>query len=136
MEVKMSELESPKATKKVVKAEKSKKPLDLYGKPPSKPKPPPEFVPHMSEIPDELKHGVKDVVIGGMALGGRHNKKYLRHKLEQSKYINKYLERYLLLDQIGFLNDHAKFALAYGMLLFEANTLPELVLQPPKNDKV
>ena len=90
----------------------------------------------MSEIPDELKHGVKDVVIGGMALGGRHNKKYLRHKLEHSKYINKYLERYLLLDQIGFLNDHAKFALAYGMLLFEANTLPELVLQPPKNDNV
>ena len=42
----------------------------------------------------------------------------------------KKIERYLLLDQLGFLNDHAKFALTYGMLLFEANTLPLLVSKP------
>ena len=129
MEVKPSDLESPKAK---IKEIKSKKPLNLYNDKPQVQHAAPVHRPTMGEIPDELRGGVKDVVINFMSRGGRHNQKYLQHKLQESRYVNKYLERYLLLDQLGFLNDHAKFALTYGMLLFEANTLPELVQRPNK----
>jgi len=129
MEVKPSDLESPKAK---IKDKKSKKPLNLYNDKPQVQHTVPVHRPTMGEIPDELRHGVKDIVINALSRGGRHNQKYLQHKLEESRFMNKYLERYLLLDQLGFLNDHAKFALTYGMLLFEANTLPELVQRPSK----
>lgn len=131
MEVNVKDLESPKEKGKK-EEKKSKKPFEVYEKPPNQPK---QHHPVMSEIPDELKNGVKDIVVNTLSLGGRHNSAYLKFRLKNSKFINQYLDNYMLLDKIGFLNDHAKFALSYGMLLFEANTAPLLIQVNPETKK-
>ena len=77
------------------------------------------------EIPVELTGGLKNVVIYGLSYPCK-NKKKLAYNLHQSKYTNKYLDKYMSVDMISGLDDHTKFGMVYAMNFLDAFlTTPE-----------
>ena len=75
------------------------------------------------EIPVELTGGLKNVVIYGLSYPGK-NKKKLAYNLHQSKYTNKYLDKYMSVDMISGLDDHTKFGMVYAMNFVDAFLTP------------
>ena len=71
------------------------------------------------EIPVELTGGLKNVVIYGLSYPCK-NKKKLAYNLHQSKYTNKYLDKYMSVDMISGLDDHTKFGMVYAMNFVDA----------------
>ena len=71
------------------------------------------------EIPVELTGGLKNVVIYGLSYPCK-NKKKLAYNLHQSKYTNKYLDKYMSVDMISGLDDHTKFGMVYAMNFLDA----------------
>ena len=94
----------------------------------------------LGHLPDELKDNVKHIVLRGMSLPVKNRAPILQYKLANSDYINKYLNKYLILDNLAMLNDHAKFGLVYGFnvletLMIDMNQLktPETKTSKPEN---
>ena len=75
------------------------------------------------EIPVELTGGLKNVVIYGLSYPCK-NKKKLAYNLHQSKYTNKYLDKYMSVDMISGLDDHTKFGMVYAMNFVDAFLTP------------
>ena len=75
------------------------------------------------EIPLELTNGLKNVVIYGLSYPCK-NKKKLAYNLHQSKYTNKYLDKYMSVDMISGLDDHTKFGMVYAMNFLDAFLTP------------
>ena len=75
------------------------------------------------EIPVELMGGLKNVVIYGLSYPCK-NKKKLAYNLHQSKYTNKYLDKYMSVDMISGLDDHTKFGMVYAMNFVDAFLTP------------
>ena len=75
------------------------------------------------EIPVELTGGLKNVVIYGLSYPCK-NKKKLAYNLHQSKYTNKYLDKYMSVDMISGLDDHTKFGMVYAMNFLDAFLTP------------
>ncbi len=71
-------------------------------------------------MPDELKGNLKSLAILGMSYPAGHKKKQLAINLHNSKYVNAYLSKYMCIDMISCLDDHSKFAIAYGMNFIDA----------------
>ena len=67
----------------------------------------------------ELTGGLKNVVIYGLSYPCK-NKKKLAYNLHQSKYTNKYLDKYMSVDMISGLDDHTKFGMVYAMNFVDA----------------
>lgn len=77
------------------------------------------------EVPDELKHGAKSMVVKAMSIPAKSCAPIFYQKLNQSKFINKYLDQYLMIDYIADLNDHIKFGLCYLYNLFESKMIEQ-----------
>ena len=75
------------------------------------------------EIPNELTGGLKNIIIYGLSYPCK-NKKKLAYNLHQSKYINKYLDKYMSIDMISGLDDHTKFGMVYAMNFVDAFLTP------------
>ena len=71
------------------------------------------------EIPNELTGGLKNIIIYGLSYPCK-NKKKLAYNLHQSKYTNKYLDKYMSVDMISGLDDHTKFGMVYAMNFLDA----------------
>ena len=71
------------------------------------------------EIPVELTGGLKNIIIYGLSYPCK-NKKKLAYNLHQSKYTNKYLDKYMSVDMISGLDDHTKFGMVYAMNFLDA----------------
>ena len=71
------------------------------------------------EIPNELTGGLKNIIIYGLSYPCK-NKKKLAYNLHQSKYTNKYLDKYMSVDMISGLDDHTKFGMVYAMNFVDA----------------
>ena len=75
------------------------------------------------EIPVELTGGLKNIIIYGLSYPCK-NKKKLAYNLHQSKYTNKYLDKYMSVDMISGLDDHTKFGMVYAMNFLDAFLTP------------
>ena len=75
-------------------------------------------------IPDELINNSKGLVIKGASMIGKSRSDILYTKLASSKYVNAYLNNYLMLNMLGNLNDHVKLMLVYGVSYLETIFIP------------
>ena len=75
-------------------------------------------------IPEELVNNSKSLVIKGASMIGKSRSDILYTKLASSKYVNAYLNNYLMLNILGQLNDHVKMALVYGVCYLETIFIP------------
>ena len=75
------------------------------------------------ETPLELTGGLKNIIIYGLSYPCK-NKKKLAYNLHQSKYTNKYLDKYMSVDMISGLDDHTKFGMVYAMNFVDAFLTP------------
>ena len=66
-------------------------------------------------IPEELINNSKGLVIKGASMIGKSRSDILYTKLASSKYVNAYLNNYMMMNVLGQLNDHVKMALVYGV---------------------
>ena len=85
-------------------------------------------------IPEELVNNSKSLVIKGASMIGKSRSDILYTKLASSKYVNAYLNNYLMLNMLGNLNDHVKMALVYGVCYLESVLLP--VNTPEQTTKI
>ena len=79
---------------------------------------------HFIVIPDELINNSKGLVIKGASMIGKSRSDILYTKLASSKYVNAYLNNYLMLNMLGNLNDHVKLMLVYGVSYLETIFIP------------
>lgn len=77
-------------------------------------------------VPTELKRNTKGLVTKVLSMPAKHRSKILETKLNQSDYVNTYLSKYMCFDMLGYLNDHVKFAMCYGINFVETMMIPEL----------
>lgn len=70
-------------------------------------------------IPKELNCNLKQIVKKGLSLPAKNKSHILYNKIEESTFINEYLNKYLCLDLIAKFNDHVKFGLVYAISYFE-----------------
>ena len=75
-------------------------------------------------IPDELVNNSKGLVIKGASMIGKSRSDILYTKLASSKYVNAYLNNYMMMNVLGQLNDHVKMALVYGVCYLETIFIP------------
>ena len=75
-------------------------------------------------IPDELINNSKGLVIKGASMIGKSRSDILYTKLAASKYVNAYLNNYMMMNVLGQLNDHVKMALVYGVCYLETIFIP------------
>jgi len=86
-------------------------------------------------LPDELKDNVKNVVLRGISLPAKQKATILHSKLKKSDYIDKYLNRYLIVDQIAIMNDHLKFGLVYAFNMLETIMTDTTMIANTTNNK-
>lgn len=88
-------------------------------------------------LPDELKDNVKNIAIRGLSLPAKQRAPLLQAKLLKSDYINRYLNRYLVVDQLAIMNDHVKFALVYGFNFLDTMTMDitPFLQKPPQQQQ-
>ena len=75
-------------------------------------------------IPEELINNSKTLVIKGASLIGKSRSDILYTKLASSKYVNAYLNNYMMMNVLGQLNDHVKMMLVYGVCYLETIFIP------------
>ena len=85
-------------------------------------------------IPDELINNSKTLVIKGASLIGKSRSDILYTKLASSKYVNAYLNNYMMMNVLGQLNDHVKMALVCGVCYLESVLIP--VNTPEQTTKI
>jgi len=141
MQVDIKNLNSPKAQT----APKSKKPIPMNDPPRlqkfnsvidtfENAEPPKGYF--YGVLPDELKDNVKNIALRGLSLPAKQRAPILQAKLSKSDYINKYLNRYLVVDQLAVMNDHAKFGLVYGFNLLETMMMDLTPIQQPQQKQI
>lgn len=79
-------------------------------------------------IPQEFNTGLKGIVYKGASIpASKFGKQAIFHqKLTKSQYLNEYLNKYLMLDNVACLNDHLKMIMCYGLLFFESMSTQQL----------
>ena len=85
-------------------------------------------------IPEELVNNSKNLVIKGVSLIGKSRSDILYTKLASSKYVNAYLNNYMMMNVLGQLNDHVKMALVYSVCYLESVLIP--VNTPEQTTKI
>ena len=75
-------------------------------------------------IPEEIVNNSKGLVIKGASMIGKSRSDILYTKLASSKYVNAYLNNYMMMNVLGQLNDHVKMALVYGVCYLETIFIP------------
>ena len=75
-------------------------------------------------IPEELVNNSKTLVIKGASMVAKSKQDVLYQKLASSKYVNAYLNNYMMMNVLGQLNDHVKMALVYGVCYLETIFIP------------
>ena len=75
-------------------------------------------------IPEELVNNSKTLVIKGASMVAKSKSDVLYQKLASSKYVNAYLNNYMMMNVLGQLNDHVKMALVYSVCYLESVLLP------------
>ena len=85
-------------------------------------------------IPEEIIANSKNLVIKGVSLIGKSRSDILYTKLASSKYVNAYLNNYMMMNVLGQLNDHVKMALVCGVCYLESVLLP--VNTPEQTTKI
>ena len=70
-------------------------------------------------IPEELVNNSKTLVIKGASMVAKSKHDVLYQKLASSKYVNAYLNNYMMMNVLGQLNDHVKMMLVYGVCYLE-----------------
>ena len=75
-------------------------------------------------IPEELVNNSKTLVIKGASMVAKSKQDVLYQKLASSKYVNAYLNSYMMMNVLGQLNDHVKMALVYGVCYLETIFIP------------
>ena len=75
-------------------------------------------------IPEELVNNSKSLVIKGASMIAKSKQDVLYQKLATSKYVNAYLNSYMMMNVLGQLNDHVKMALVYGVCYLETIFIP------------
>jgi hypothetical protein len=143
MELSIEQLETQKKIKtNQRKATKSKKPIAMNDPPPKQPniksntdieyEQPLNNNHFLGFLPDELKANIKLMAIKALSVPASTRSQILQYKLATSQYINLYLNNYVVFDQLALCNDHIKFALVYGVSMFETMTMS--LEQAPKNN--
>ena len=88
-------------------------------------------------IPDELVNNSKTLVIKGASMIGKSRSDILYTKLASSKYVNAYLNSYMMMNVLGQLNDHVKMGLVFGVCYLESVLMPVITPeQTTKNNEV
>lgn len=91
----------------------------------------------LGKIPDELKDNAKKMIIRGASLPAGIKAPILQKKLDNSKYTNDYLDKYLMLESIGLLNDHFKMLLVYGFNYMDSIlTSVQQINNQPKQENI
>ena len=85
-------------------------------------------------IPEELVNNSKNLVIKGVSLIGKSRSDILYTKLASSKYVNSYLNSYMMMIVLGNLNDHVKMMLVYSVCYLETIFIP--VNTPEQTTKI
>ena len=85
-------------------------------------------------IPDELVNNSKTLVIKGASMVAKSKQDVLYQKLASSKYVNAYLNSYMMMNVLSNLNDHVKMALVYGVCYLETIFIP--VNTPEQTTKI
>ena len=85
-------------------------------------------------IPDEIVNNSKNLVIKGVSLIGKSRSDIFYTKLASSKYVNAYLNNYMMMNVLGQLNDHVKMALVCSVCYLESVLLP--VNTPEQTTKI
>ena len=85
-------------------------------------------------IPDELINNSKGVILKGASMIAKSKSDVLYQKLASSKYVNAYLNNYMMMNVLGQLNDHVKMALVYGVCYLETIFIP--VNTPEQTTKI
>ena len=75
-------------------------------------------------IPEELVNISKTLVFKGASMVAKSKQDVLYQKLASSKYVNAYLNNYMMMNVLGQLNDHIKMALVYGVCYLETIFIP------------
>ena len=75
-------------------------------------------------IPDELINNSKGVILKGASMIAKSKSDVLYQKLASSKYVNAYLNNYMMMNVLGELNDHVKMMLVYGVCYLETIFIP------------
>ena len=75
-------------------------------------------------IPEELVNNSKTLVIKWASMIAKSKQDILYTKLASSKYVNAYLNNYMMMNVLGQLNDHVKMALVYSVCYLESVLLP------------
>ena len=75
-------------------------------------------------IPEELVNNSKTLVIKGASMVAKSKQDVLYQKLASSKYVNAYLNNYMMMNVLGQLNDHVKMMLVYGVCYLETIFIP------------
>ena len=133
----MSVVDFPDSPINKISVKKSSKPVKMNNKPQKRQMElPPKVMEQIilkNDVPDELKIGAKGLVIKSMSLPAKDTAPIFYKKLTTSKFINEYLDRYLMIEQIAELNDHIKFGLCYLYNLFESKMIAEQLKSMPIN---
>ena len=85
-------------------------------------------------IPEELVNNSKNLVIKGASMIAKSKQDILYTKLASSKYVNAYLNNYMMMNVLGQLNDHVKMALVCGVCYLESVLIP--VNTPEQTTKI
>ena len=85
-------------------------------------------------IPEELINNSKTLVIKGASMVAKSKQDVLYQKLASSKYVNAYLNNYMMMNVLGQLNDHVKMALVYSVCYLETVLIP--VNTPEQTTKI
>ena len=75
-------------------------------------------------IPEELINNSKGVILKGASMIAKSKSDVLYQKLASSKYVNAYLNNYMMMNVLGQLNDHVKMMLVYGVCYLETIFIP------------
>jgi hypothetical protein len=70
----------------------------------------------IQDLPEELTGNIKNLVIKASSYTAGNKKAEFENKLKESKYLNKYIDKYLMLDNVAMLNDHVKAIAIYGFI--------------------
>lgn len=139
MEVSIEEITTPKAVKSTKTA--NKKPaftFKQHGNITTQnvlPQIQPQLETRFTEIPHELKRNIKPTIFRLMSIPAKEKAALLNAKLNTSEFMNKYIDSYLYVDNIKYINDHAKFGLCYLFNYIEAKFCSPININEQHNNE-
>lgn len=138
MEVSLEEISTPKNAKaKSVK--QAKKPMFKFKQNSVSNHTPQIAIPEMPQnkfhdIPAELRRNIKPTIFRVMSMPAKEKAPILHAKLTMSEYMNKYIDSYLYIDNIKYINDHAKFGLCYLFNFIESKFYSPIIINNEHNN--